>query len=361
MNLTFQQAAKLFDQSRLNELSQTEDGYRFLLLRSMSRAELLKGLAKELGISCTKSGKLLLQTLFDANCSTEQIQRFIQSVYSVERTKRQATEDRLINELYQINDFDWGGLYQNNLERNIVDNYVKKIPEYNLICKAIDEKLFPSLRAYTLCSWYNHWTSIIIEDIFRDHPAVIPAVGLIKQVDFFIGHTPYDLKVTRFPEEYIKIARTQQKLKPELTLLKKMCRECSIPIPKGLPAGKMLEDLWKKVDDQPTPSAQKLVHDLHDFRMKLLKETQDNPLPLINWYYENQGERRFDASNRIFLILIDSHNFFNSWQLKRARDLIRQSVDNSLSKIDKKGSRAVKFNWDNKTYTSQAEVIFVVK
>jgi len=33
-----------------------------------------------------------------------------------------------------------------------------------------------------------------------------------------------------------------------------------------------------------------------------------NPAELIKWLYEEQGERRFDAANRFFLILVDLRN-----------------------------------------------------
>ena len=46
------------------------------------------------------------------------------------------------------------------------------------------------MRGYVLCSWYNHWTSIVIEDVFRDHPAVLPAIGQVKKIDFFATMFP---------------------------------------------------------------------------------------------------------------------------------------------------------------------------
>lgn len=361
MNLSFQKAKQLFDQSLLNDLAKSDDGFRFLLLRSMSRKELLKNLAKECGLEHDMPVQNLLQKIYNSRCSSKKIIQFIDSVYQTGRNSRLESENKLIHELYQIKEFDWGGIHQNNLEKNIVDNYVKKISEYSMICRAVEEKLFPSLRAYTLCSWYNHWSSMIIEDIFCDHPVVIPAIGKIKQVDFFIGYTPYDLKVTRFPEEYIKKERKQQNLQSELTLLKKMCSECSLPIQRELSESGMLEDLWKKVADQPTESAQSLIQELRNFRIGLLKETEKNPERLINWYYENQGERRFDASNRLFLILVNSNDFFNSWQLKRANNLIKATVASALEKIKKRGGNEVTFSWKDKTYTSLAEVIFVIK
>lgn len=363
MKITYQKAVELFGQSRINELARSDTGFRFLLLRSLSRADILRSLARECGSDLSGvPARALLEVIYDLeNVTTRKILEFIGAQYDSERKNRLANEPRLIHQLYQIKEFDWGGLYQNNLEKNIVDNYVKKIPDYKKICRAIDEKLFPSLRSYTLCSWYNHWTSIIIEDIFNDHEDVIPAIGKIKQVDFFLGNVPYDLKVTRFPEEYIALQRKKERLRPELTLLKQICRQHSLPISQELSSSRLLEDLWKKVSDHPSKEAEKLIVDMSNFRIKLLNSTKNNPIPLITWYYENQGERRFDASNRLFLILVDSSDFFNSWQLKRAKDLIRQEAHASLSKIKKQGGRKIDFLWNQSRFTTISDVIFVLK
>ena len=361
-NLSYHQADKLFRESSVNELAQTDAGLRFLLLRSMSRAELLKKLARDDGMAIDSvPAKDLLRELFESSVSTDTIKGFITSEYAKERILRKKNEASLINELYQVRDFDWGGLYQNNLEKSIVDNYVKKIDSYRMICQAIDKKLYPSLRSYTLCSWYNHWTSIVIEDIFRDHISIIPSIGKIKQIDFFQGDTPYDLKVTRFPEEYIALQRKRDRQQPELTVLKKVCKELAIPISKDLSGSRLLEDLWCKITDHPSDMAKTVVHDLKSFRDSILNAEKLNPISLIQWYYENQGERRFDASNRLFLILVDSNNYFNSWQLKRAKDLIQTEVHSSLDKMANKGGKKVSFKWNGKNYTVTSDVIFVVK
>ncbi len=118
----------------------------------------------------------------------------------------------LINELYKMKEFYWGGLHQNSLEKTIVDNYVKKIRSYDDLNARIDNELFESMKGYVRCSWYNHWTSIIIEDIFKAHRNVLPAVGLVKKIDFFVHDVPFDLKVTYLPEGYVKDCRKQQKL-----------------------------------------------------------------------------------------------------------------------------------------------------
>ena len=265
-----------------------------------------------------------------------------------------------MNQLYRLQVFDWGGLHQNSLEKTIVDNYVKKITNYDTLSDKIDNELLNSMRGYVLCSWYNHWTSIIIEDVFRDHPTVLPAVGLVKKIDFFIGDVPFDLKVTYLPEGFIKDSRRESGVRPELTLLKQGARSRNIPFDKNLPEGKLLEDLWAKHRDHPAQQSQQLVAELSEYRCKLLKSCQEEPEELLRWLYENQGVRRFDASNRLFLVLVDQSNFFDSWKLKRAKPLLEDRIGNYLDSIAGDPGRSVEFQWEGSTYNALANVVFVV-
>ncbi len=169
-----------------------------------------------------QSGKLELQTNCQMRANFQD--QILTSIYQSERAERRANEDYVISQLYQMKVFDWGGLYQNSLEQTIVDNYVKKIQSWDKLNIAIENELHASLRGYVQCSWYNHWSSIIIEDVFKDHPSVLPATGLVKKVDFFIHDFPFDLKVTYFPDGYIETLRRAEGLRPELTELKALSR-----------------------------------------------------------------------------------------------------------------------------------------
>ena len=115
------------------------------------------------------------------NRMVKDIDATILELYEEERIIRRENEQQLINELYKIQSFDWGGLNQNSLEQTIVNNYVKKITSYESLNEEIEGNLHNSMRAYVLASWYNHWSSIIIEDVFKEHNKVIPAVHLIKK------------------------------------------------------------------------------------------------------------------------------------------------------------------------------------
>ena len=256
--------------------------------------------------------------------------------------------------------FDWGGLHQNSLEKTIVDNYVKRIRSYDSLCDKIDNELHDSMRGYVLNSWYNHWTSIIIEDVFRDHAVVLPAVGQVKKIDFFVHNVPFDLKVTYLPEGFIQERRRQDGHRPELTLLKQSARRHQIPMNNSLSAARLLEDLWLKHRDNPAQSARAVIADLRDYRLRVIGECQQCPEVLITWLYENQGVRRFDSSNRLFLVLVDRDNFFESWKLKRAKQLLDNKIRTYLDGVGRRPGRPVRFNWEGTAYSAVSDVVFVV-
>ncbi len=302
VTLTFRKAAKMYAGDKINELCSSEEGRRFLILRSLSRPEHLKTLIAEhqLPVPTDKVRNLFAAT-FASSVNVSQIKSTIRSIFMQERHARKTKESDLINELYKMKEFYWGGLRQNSLDKTIVDSYVKKIRDFDELNKKIDKEIFESMRGYVRCSWYNHWTSIIIEDIFKEHPKVLPAVGLVKKVDFFINDVPFDLKVTYLPEGYLKESRKAAGLRPELTLLRQTCRRLDLKIDGDLNNADLLSHLWSVVSDQPDHAARKLINDLRQYRLGLTTQIETEPGVLIKWLYENQGERRFDSSNPFFL------------------------------------------------------------
>ena len=331
--MDFDKANLLFRSDKIQALSRDKDGLRYLMLRSLSRKMYLEFLFQRSGRDPRgKSSTTMLREAYGAqNISVATIEDVIRRIYEDERGQRRVNENDLVDQLYRLEAFDWGGLHENSLERTIVDQYVKKVRDFDILNRCIENELLSSMRGYVLCSWYNHWTSIIIEDIFRDHKAVLPAVGLIKKIDFFLNGIPFDLKVTYVPEGYIKSLRRASNQRPELTLLKQWARKSRVTFASGISDSRLLPDLWRKADDHPSNSSIELIQELSDFRAAVLKTIRSDPTELIVWLYENQGVRRFDASNRLFLVLVDSNYFFDSWKLKRAKPLLESGIHAYLS------------------------------
>lgn len=360
--MKFSMAIDLFKNDKFRELSSTHAGMKFLKLRSLSRKEQMKYLIHKHSIDVPgRNSRDWLNIIYESSISLQAIDEVIIHLYEKERVVRKKNEEQLINELYKIQSFEWGGLHENSLEKTIVDKYVKKISSYNSLSNAIENHIHSSVRAYVRASWYNHWSSIIIEDVFKDHSKVVPAIGLIKKIDFFVDGKPFDLKVTHFPEGYIRDYRKSQQLRPELTLMKRVSKQLNIKFEHAIPDSALILDLWRKLDDHPDKMATELICELQKCRKHLLNKSIDNPKLLARWLYENQGVRRFDAANRLFLVLVDKDNFFDSWKLKRARPLIAEKVNAYLNKMGGTIGFQLKFDWDGTTYISDTDVIFVVK
>ena len=361
--LDFSTATSLFKNDKIREISATDEGMRFLKLRSLSRKEYLDYLINKYGIDIgkSKSNAEKLRFIFNSELDYDKINETIQELFENGRKTRRDTEQQLISELYKVQSFEWGGLHQNSLEATIVNRYVKKITSYEALYDAIEGDLHNSLRSYVLASWYNNWTSIIIEDIFKEHANVVPAIGQIKKIDFFVNDKPFDLKVTYLPEGYIKEYRKLNGLRPELTLMKSLAGDLDIDFDNSVPDSVLIPDLWRKLDDNPSERARELIGELQTCREELLDTSIANPELLARWFYENQGVRRFDASNRLFLVLVDKTNFFESWKLKRARPLIVQYVNNYLEKVDIDVGFQLDFNWEGETFSTEADVIFAIK
>ena len=361
MTFSYDQAAAIYKADDLDALASDDRGFRYLLVKTLMRREYADELDRLTGQRISNQGVTAWPRLvFDSGATTASMEKAIERLYKSERSVRLAGQADLIAQLYKMRDFDWGGLHQNSLEKTIVDNYIKKISDFDVLNYEIENSLATSLRGYVQCSWYNHWTSIIIEDLFKDHAAVIPALGLIKKIDFFVNRVPFDLKVTYLPEGFVKQQRQTNGLRPELTLLKQLARSKSLPFDPSISDARLLEVLWQTCSDHPSADAKEAVANLEAFRAILIANAKSDPETLIRWLYENQGVRRFDASNRLFLILSKKSNFFESWKLKRAAASIQNHINDYLDSFSVATSvSTLNFNWEGDVYSATAGLIVV--
>jgi len=458
-NTKFNELDKYFRENKFEVLENDDYGERFLKLRTISRMAELKEFCDLNEINYANISEDLFCYLFKKQTVTIiQVNDFINNKYQLERVERQENENYLIDQLCRLQSFDWGGSFGNSLEKNIVDNYVKKIKSYQIINEEVEGSLLTSLRGYTLNSWYNHWTSIIIEDIFKDHDKVLPTVGLVKKIDFFINDTPFDLKVTYFPQElmneklrilgyqrerenllrkcseleiqvddnietnflksalaeyqqnitdFIKENRTNiealkqkcrdlsitfnaeqeerqlktqllaklrcfrndiktyvssNKYTSELTKIKKKCEELDIVVPEDMSDKALEQHLYNKLSEENSDSANEFVSEFKELRRQIINEAEQNPNELKKWLYENQGEPRFDASNRFFLILTDENDIYDSWKLKRSINFLREKIDSHLTETsDNSEDLKMEFFWkkDNQIYKCKSDILFV--
>ena len=187
---------------------------------------------------------------------------------------------------YKLKNFDWGGDYQNSLDKYLVSRYVKvQNPSYENLLSKFETEISVAVQGYVLNSWYNHWSSILIEHIFKSHTEVLPTVGQIKSVDFFINDVPFDLKVTYLPAEYIKTKRKEKGLPVELTFLKKKATEANIVFDRTAKPADIFYEIVEKMKDRNDAFCLDVLNTLKDEKLEILKEVQDDPKMLATWLY----------------------------------------------------------------------------
>lgn len=363
-NLSFTELDSFFRENDFPSIENDNRGTRFLKLRSMSRSETMQEFCNlhNIDISALQSRQFFQHVFGLAHVTDQLVDEFINQKYQEERQIRLANEEYLVDQLSRLQHFDWGGSFGNSLEKNIVDNYIKKIQSYDRINEEIEGSLLSSLRGYTLNSWYNHWTSILIEDIFKDHQNVLPTIGLVKKIDFFINNIPFDLKVTYFPEQLLAEKLREKGYGNELTKLKQMCRRLAIYIPTDLKDKELKMHLYNKVSEDQREEARNFITELKQQKREIISEAEANPEELKVWFYENQGEARFDASNRFFLVLTDETDITASWKLKRNIVFLRQKINEHLDTIGQNAARLdTQFYWSKtqQTFNCKSDILFI--
>ena len=340
-------------------------GNYFLKLRSLSRAAILRQLAATADINIANiSSRQLFEHLFCQNIPQVTVDAFIHEIYLQERNIRLQNEEQLYHHLYRINNLDSGGFHQSEVEVYIVKNYIKDISDLDVLEERIQNELNEKIRNYVIWSWYNFWTSILIEDTFKDHQDIIPAVGLVKKVDFFWRDFPFDLKVTFFPDGFMKLKRRQRGLpEREIIELRGFARRNNIPYDRNINDDEQFNELINRITENPSEDARLFMQTFHQTRRNIIDETLENPHQLTVWFYENQAPRRFDAANRFFLVLIDRNSIEESWKLKRNREVLNQKINSFLDEdagIDF-NQLHINFNWEGRNYQTYATCLFIVR
>lgn len=266
-------------------------------------------------------------------------------------------EDKLKSGLRQINNYEWGGDQENSLDQYLVRRYIKVISDFDEL-KSKTDAIATNAWNFVQTSWYNNWTSYLIESIFKKHCRVLSAVGEIKSVDFFIDNNPVDLKVTYFP-----IAYMQNKLKNvlgyyELTWLKRQAKSFGILPDKNLSDSEQYLFLCEELENHRHPE---VIAQLTEKRKQIVDDARKDPESLMKWLYENQSPRLFGAENRLFVVLIDSTDMEQSWKMKRAFSLIEPKVNSYLGSFNSNSLKKINFTFNKRTYESLADIIFVVK
>jgi hypothetical protein len=354
----------------LEEFNNDRTGLLWLKLKSIVRVELIKGFLQFSGFEIdTKKQNDNFRALFDLLSQDIEESHKLLDKYIKEVANRQISNidvSQLVSELHKLEKFEWGGDYQNSLDKYLVSRCVKvQNPSFDYLMSKFEAEINPAVQGYVRNSWYNYWSSVLIENIFKSHSAVLPTVGQIKSVDFFVGDIPFDLKVTYLPAKYIKQKRKEKGLPVELTFLIHKAKEANISYDKNAKPNDIFYEITEKMKDRNDDFCKQILQILKVERIEILKEAQANPKMLAKWLYENQGEMRFGSENRLFLVFVDTDDFNNSWKLKRNIDLLKPVIVSYLDNFKNNNISDLKVAFEYKDkphgFSALTDVIFVVK
>ncbi|MEO0196807.1 MAG: hypothetical protein ABIL78_02720 [candidate division WOR-3 bacterium] len=163
----------------------------------------LKELASYLGISYRGTAADIIKKIIKEKPNQKSIDEFIKRKYQekIENRRKIISDEDLKKELMKVKTFSWG-VVQGQLDQKIQTNYVRKFFRYEDLLNHIKLKLYKEITNYVICTWFNHWTTVLIEEYVNTHPKVVPTLKNIKGIDFFFYNQPFDLKVTYLPRGY---------------------------------------------------------------------------------------------------------------------------------------------------------------
>jgi hypothetical protein len=163
----------------------------------------LKKLALSLGINNLNTSGDIIKEIVNLKINEKYIDEFIKQEYKskIEERRKLISDDDLKKELMKVQTFSWG-VIQGQLDQKIQAEYVRRIVRYEDLVQGVKKKLHNEITNYVICSWFNHWTTVLIEEHISTHKKVIPTIKNIKGVDIFFDGQPFDLKVTYLPRSY---------------------------------------------------------------------------------------------------------------------------------------------------------------
>ena len=351
-----------FREQKLDVFNNNRIGLLWLKVRAICRGRQLKEFLKEnhILLSSTKvsdKNRELFDILIKREDASAILDRFLQCMNHEWYNEMGVDIDQLKEDLYKVQYYSWGGDQNNSLDKYFISRYVKIINKFSEL-QSRQSEIGTNAWNYVQNSWYNNWTSFIIESLFKQNPRVISAVGEIKSVDFFIDEYPIDLKVTFFPNQFM-----EQRLKnflgtSEKSWLKKECKNLGISCDTKASESQQIYTLTEKLREIGRSD---VLKKLEDTRYQIIEEAQKNPIELIRWLYENQGEMRFGAENRVYLILADSNDFTQAWKMKRAFSLIEPKIKQYIENFSSSSLKKIQFEFKKRIYTTLSDILFVVK
>lgn len=163
--------------------------------------EQLRELAGELGIDSRGSASGIVRRMVQGDVDDRRVDEYIRRMYRarIDRRRRLIPDRDLVEELNKVRDFSWGTV-QGQLDQKIQSEYVRKTARYDDLMRMVRSDLYREIDHYVTCTWFNHWTTVLIEEHISSHRRVVPTLKHVKGVDIFFDGQPFDLKITYLPD-----------------------------------------------------------------------------------------------------------------------------------------------------------------
>jgi len=154
---------------------------------SCIRLPQLKTLALNLGTSKRGSATEIVKRILGVQPDVKIIDEFIRQKYTERIRERRSiiSDEDLKEELMRVETFSWG-VVQGQLDQKIQAEYVRRIVRYEDLLNNVKAKLHDDVTNYVICTWFNHWTTVLVEEHISTHPKVVPTIKNIKGIDLFL-------------------------------------------------------------------------------------------------------------------------------------------------------------------------------
>lgn len=357
---------KKFSTHQLFDFNHDNNGILWLKVRAIARKELIKRYLDRIGVTLNAQ-TLSLQNveLFEweeqNDADMKKIDGFLRDRNNEWYVSKNVNEIKLKMELSRITYINQGGGVDNSLDKTFVKRYVKEISDFGQLCSRKAEIAATSWD-FVQTSWYNNWSSFLIESLFKKNERVIPAVGETKSVDFFIDKLPFDLKVTYLPGDFMDSKFMEKKGNKEFSWVKRQAKQKGVELLEGLNDKEQYGHLLEELELHGHTD---VIQELRETHKAIIQEVQKDSVELMKWLYENQSSRLFGAENRLFVVLIDSENIYDSWKMKRAFSIIEPQIANYIDHFNFEQLTKLNFEYTQKPhqgiYTVYSDIIFVVK
>lgn len=261
-----------FRAGNMNAFNDSPEGLMWLKVRAITRRELISKFTDDNDIilcstKVSEQSVELFDILKNRRDAMQMLDKFLHDRNNEWYSRMGVNIGQLKEDLYQVQYYTWGGDQNNSLDKYYIRRYVKVISNYSALL-ASQTEIGVNAWNYVQNSWYNNWTSFLIESLFKCNPRVISAVGEIKSVDFFIGNYPFDLKVTFFPSQFME-GKLQELLgKKPLAWLKRKCKEVEITCDLKSSESQQFYTLIEKLKEIDRTE---IIEELNSARRKIIK------------------------------------------------------------------------------------------